>query len=98
LPAARSALRTRGALALENLALRQQLAVLRRRCRRPPLDWTDRLFWVALSSPSARRGKNRKGCKSEQFRPTAIAHDAIEIPRFSAIISIVPEPWGAGWR
>jgi putative transposase len=49
LAAARSALRTRGALALENLALRQQLAVLRRRCPRPPLDWTDRLFWVALS-------------------------------------------------
>jgi hypothetical protein len=49
LATARSALRTRDALALENLALRQQLAVLRRRCRRPPLDWTDRLFWVALS-------------------------------------------------
>src|SRR5450432_1699189 len=49
LAAARSALRTRGALGLENLALRQQLAVLRRRRPRPPLDWTDRLFWVALS-------------------------------------------------
>jgi putative transposase len=49
LAAARSALRTRGALALENLALRQQLAVLQRRRPRPPLDWTDRLFWVALS-------------------------------------------------
>jgi putative transposase len=47
--AARSALRTRGALALEILALRQQLAVLRRHRPRPPLDWTDRLFWVALS-------------------------------------------------
>jgi hypothetical protein len=43
LAAARSALRTRGALALENLALRQQLAVLQRRRPRPPLDWTDRL-------------------------------------------------------
>jgi len=49
LAAARSALRTRGVLALENLALRQQLAVLRRRRPRPPLAWTDRLFWVALS-------------------------------------------------
>jgi putative transposase len=49
LAAARSALRTRGALALENLALRQQLAVLRRSRPRPPLDWVDRLFWVALS-------------------------------------------------
>src|SRR5450432_319188 len=49
LAAARSALRTRGALGLENLALRQQLVVLRRRRPRPSLDWTDRLFWVGLS-------------------------------------------------
>ena len=47
--AARSAFRTRAALALENLALRQQLVVLQRRRPRPPLRWTDRLFWVALS-------------------------------------------------
>jgi hypothetical protein len=49
LAVARSALRTRSALAIENLALRQQLAVLRRRRPRPFLAWTDRLFWVALS-------------------------------------------------
>jgi transposase InsO family protein len=49
LAVARSALRTRSALALENLALRQQLAVLRRRRPRPPFAWTDRLFWVSLS-------------------------------------------------
>ncbi len=51
LAAARSALRTRGARALENLALRQQLAVLQRRRPRPPLDW---LFWVALSGAWSR--------------------------------------------
>jgi hypothetical protein len=44
-----SALRSRANLAIENLALRQQIAVLRRRRPRPPLAWTDRLFWVALS-------------------------------------------------
>ena len=49
LAVARSALRTRSALALENLALRQQLAVLRRRRPRPSHAWTDRIFWVALS-------------------------------------------------
>ena len=43
LAAARSALRTRGALSLENLALRQQLAVLQCRGSRPPLEWIDRL-------------------------------------------------------
>ena len=48
LAAARSALRTRADLALENLALRQQLAVLQRRRPRPLLHWTDRLFWIWL--------------------------------------------------
>jgi hypothetical protein len=36
-------------LALENLALRQQLAVYRRTVARPRLRRTDRLFWVALA-------------------------------------------------
>jgi putative transposase len=36
-------------LALENLALRQQLAVYKRTVPRPPLRRTDRLFWVALA-------------------------------------------------
>jgi hypothetical protein len=36
-------------LALENLALRQQLAVDKRTVTRPPLRRTDRLFWVALA-------------------------------------------------
>jgi putative transposase len=35
-------------LALENLALRQQLAVYKRAVTRPPLRRTDRLFWVGL--------------------------------------------------
>src|SRR6266516_4749715 len=41
-------LRTRRSLLLENLALRQQLAVLKRRHPRPRLDLLDRLFWVAV--------------------------------------------------
>jgi len=36
-------------LAIENLALRQQLAVYKRALTRPPLRGTDRLFWVALA-------------------------------------------------
>src|SRR3989454_2334978 len=36
-------------LALETLALRQQLAVYKRTVTRPPLRRTDRLFWVGLA-------------------------------------------------
>jgi hypothetical protein len=37
------------AVALENVALRQQLAVFRRTVRRPQLRPRDRLFWVLLA-------------------------------------------------
>ena len=39
---------TRMDTALEVLALRQQVAVLKRRRRRPPLNSFDRLFWTTL--------------------------------------------------
>ena len=42
-------LRARRGLLLENLALRQQLAVLKRRRPRPGLSPFDKLFWVAAS-------------------------------------------------
>jgi hypothetical protein len=45
----RSSLKSQRELALENLALRQQLAVLKRRTKRPKLSTADRAFWVALS-------------------------------------------------
>jgi len=38
----------RRSLLLENLALRQQLTVLKRRHPRPRLDLLDKLFWVAI--------------------------------------------------
>jgi len=44
-----STLRTHRGLAVENLALRQQLAVMKHRHPRPRLTDLDRLFWVALS-------------------------------------------------
>src|SRR5213596_1360474 len=37
------------AIVLENLALRQQLAVLTRTVKRPRLRPTDRLFWILLA-------------------------------------------------
>ena len=45
----RSTIRTQRELALENLALRQQVAVWKVRQPRPQLTATDRLFWVVLS-------------------------------------------------
>jgi hypothetical protein len=43
---------TRGhqALVLENLALRQQLAVYKRQSKRPRLRRSDRMFWIALAA------------------------------------------------
>jgi putative transposase len=49
LTTATSALKSRRDLALENLALRQQLAILERKRGRPRLTAGDRLFWVTLS-------------------------------------------------
>ena len=49
LATARSSLKSHRELALENLALRQQLAVLRRTTKRPKLINADRAFWVVLS-------------------------------------------------
>ena len=45
----RSTIRTQRELALENVALRQQVAVWKVRQPRPQLTATDRLFWVVLS-------------------------------------------------
>ena len=36
-------------LALENLALRQQLAAMKRSIKRPQLRASDRIFWIILS-------------------------------------------------
>ena len=47
--AVRAAFQTHANLALENLALRQQLALLRHRSRRPRFSFLDRAFWLWLS-------------------------------------------------
>lgn len=46
---ARGILRNRLELAAENLALRQQLAILREKVKRPSLRKRDRIFWAVLS-------------------------------------------------
>ena len=45
----RTVFTSHGSLALENLALRQQLATYGRKKERPRLNAGDRAFWVALT-------------------------------------------------
>ena len=46
--AIRAMCRRRADLMIENLALRQQVTALKKERPRPPLEDTDRAFWVAL--------------------------------------------------
>ena len=46
--AIRAMCRCRADLVIENLALRQQVTALKKERPRPPLEDTDRAFWVAL--------------------------------------------------
>ena len=46
--ALRAILLTREELLIENLALRQQVMALKKKCARTILDDVDRAFWVAL--------------------------------------------------
>lgn len=48
LTAFRTLLRSRSQLAIENLALRHQLAVLKRSVPRPKVGYRDRWLWILL--------------------------------------------------
>ncbi len=65
-----AALRTQSELALANLALRQQLAVLHRQRRRPRIRKSDRVFWLVWSRfwgsyPSHRSARDRSTLASK---------------------------------
>jgi putative transposase len=49
-----SAFQSHRDLAFENLILRQQLAVMKRNCARPPISEPDRQFWVLASKVSTK--------------------------------------------
>src|SRR6266850_1567785 len=55
-------------LALENLALRQQLAVYKRTVIRPPLSRRDRLFWAGWPA-SGPGGRSIGGIKAQLTDP-----------------------------
>ena len=89
LGALRAALRTRSDLTLENLALRQQLALLRRRSKRPQFGRLDRLLWVWLSNHWAGWGEALHLVRPESvirwhrqgFRTMALANPLWGAPR-----------------
>ena len=67
------------AVVLENLALRQQLAVLTRTVKRPQLRSTDRLFWILLAKALAglalrldRRAARYRGPMAPPMAPPAL--------------------------
>ena len=78
--AASSALKSRAALQLENVALRHQLGVLRRSVKQPKLTPVDRCLWGWLSQPSlgrlaffpAHRPTGNRHCLAPQELPTVL--------------------------
>jgi hypothetical protein len=63
--------RARASLQIENLALRHQLGVLQRSCRRPRLRPSDRILWSWLSRVWSGGGDEDKGveCMGVNLRP-----------------------------
>ncbi len=67
---------SRASLHLENLALRQQVAILKRERRRPWLQMLDRLFWVIISrlmAALARGAGDRKAGNRHRLAPEGIS-------------------------
>src|SRR5437667_11739310 len=77
-------------VALENLALRHQLAVYKKMVNRPKLLSSDRLFWVALSrcEPAAGRlsssGHPTPSCGGSAAASASIGPDSPRAPRRAA--------------
>ena len=72
-------------VALEHLALRHQIAVLRRNVRRPKLRQRDRLFWITLTRTWA-------DWKSAVVNRATRDRDRLAAEAFQAIlVEIVPE-------
>ncbi len=73
-----SFLRTRRDLAIENIALRQQLAIIKDKNPRPKLKNSDRLFWVIL----CRFWKNWKSLINNHLHETVVI-DFFSVPTIS---------------
>ena len=92
-------LQSRAALAAENLALRQQVALLQRSVKRPKLHPRDRIFWVWLSlfntQYSCLRGTSQlPRVPMVQPTDTGNSEDLPHSPRLDRALlgSVLPEP------
>jgi hypothetical protein len=105
----RSLLRSRFDLAMENVALRQQLAVMKQRRTRPRLRGTDRRFWVVLCRVWSGTAHPTAEWIIQQLReafPFDTAPRYLILDRDGKYGSVVPEKlrsWGVklvrtGWR
>ena len=80
----RAMCRRRADLVLENVALRQQVTALKKERPRPPLEDTERAFWVALrGSWPAGIASNSDGT-GQRSRSAAIPAGLGLMPRFVA--------------
>jgi hypothetical protein len=86
--ALRAALRSRVSLVAENLALRQQLAILRRQTKRARLTPLDRALWIVLSRAWSRWAQSLAIAKPE----TVIRWHRRGFARFWAWKSKAPRP------
>ncbi len=72
----------RAAAAVENLALRQQLAVFKQSVKRPKLRPRDRVFWVVLSRlwPDWRSRRDRMTVEEQKSRHIRAARKGLQRP------------------
>src|SRR5439155_7378601 len=75
-------------LAVENLALRQQLAVYKRTTARPKLRTTDRLFWICWLESGPAGGRPWSSC-----RPTPYCGGSV----VASVSTGRSSPTGLGW-
>jgi hypothetical protein len=82
-----SALRTRRDLAIENLLLRQQLAVYKNDRKRPRLTNADRAFWTIVASTWSQWREltgNRWMSRSPTLRGVFVSYEVIRPDYFSS--------------
>ena len=80
--------RSKSELVLENALLRQQLIVLRRQVKRPPLTWRDRALFVLIASKLPSQGGDHLSASSGRLALRLSAANSRETLAASRCLSI----------